>query len=409
MKKILMGILFSILMLGLTAAALADVTINETNFPDAQFRKVVREFDTNRNGKLSSAEIDRIEAVQCENMGITSLKGIEYFTELANLYCSGNKLTSLDVRKFPRLNLLYCDGNQLTSLDLSKNPWMEWLKCENNRIESLDFSKCPHILYAICNNNRLSSLKLKDNDKLCYLYAYGNSGLKTLDVSTCGCLDWVVKHGEIEGSCNFQGWFSNDFPYEVSFVSQILLYVPSGTKVITRVEAESITLSETRANLIRTSSKKFPKLQLTATVLPEDASSKSVEWTSSNPGVAKVDKKGKVTALKAGKAVITCRAKDGSGVKATCTITVEDKKVSRIVLNKKKSTLAPGKTLWLKVKTLKPSNALSKKVKWSSSNKKVATVDKKGKVRAIGKGTCEIVCTAADGSGIRTICTVTVK
>ena len=83
--------------------------------------------------------------------------------------------------------------------------------------------------------------------------------------------------------------------------------------------------------------------------------------------------------------------------------------VKSIVLNKTKATLKKGKTLQLKVKTVKPADATNKKVTWKSSNKKVATVDKNGKVKAVGKGTCTITCTAKDGSKVKAKVAIKVK
>ncbi len=65
--------------------------------------------------------------------------------------------------------------------------------------------------------------------------------------------------------------------------------------------------------------------QLTATVTPSNATNKAVAWTSSNTGVATVSSKGLVTAKAAGKATVTCKAKDGSGKSATCAVTVKPK------------------------------------------------------------------------------------
>ena len=65
--------------------------------------------------------------------------------------------------------------------------------------------------------------------------------------------------------------------------------------------------------------------KITATVVPSNATNSSVKWVSSSPDVATVDDSGNVTALKAGSTYITCTAVDGSGVSASCPVTVTAK------------------------------------------------------------------------------------
>lgn len=121
---------------------------------------------------------------------------------------------------------------------------------------------------------------------------------------------------------------------------------------------------------------------------------KKVKWTTSNKKVATVSKKGKVKGKKAGKATIT--AKVGKK-KYKCKVTV---KVATPKLNKTKETIDVGKTVTLKVENNK------KKVTWSSSDKKVATVTSKGIVKGIKAGKATI--TAKVGKK-KYKCTVTVK
>ena len=66
----------------------AGVTIDNTNFPDANFRTVVKKFDTNQDSSLSDTEIAAVKKINCSNKGITNLKGIEYFTSLNILRCT---------------------------------------------------------------------------------------------------------------------------------------------------------------------------------------------------------------------------------------------------------------------------------------------------------------------------------
>ena len=85
----------------------------------------------------------------------------------------------------------------------------------------------------------------------------------------------------------------------------------------TSIAVASITLSASSAALAEGES-----LTLTATVSPDDAEDKSISWSSSAPNVATVDNAGKVTAIVPGTAIITATANDGSGVSASCEVTV---------------------------------------------------------------------------------------
>ena len=148
---------------------------------------------------------------------------------------------------------------------------------------------------------------------------------------------------------------------------------------------------------------------LKATVSPSNASNKKVTWSSSNKKVATVSSSGKVTAKKAGKVTITVKAKDGSGKKATCKVTVKKPtKVSKIKLNKTSLSLKVGSSSTVKA-TVSPSSATDKSVSWSSSNKKVATVSSKGKITAVGVGSAKITVKAKDGSGKKATVKVTVS
>ena len=170
------------------------------------------------------------------------------------------------------------------------------------------------------------------------------------------------------------------------------------------IKVNKITLNKTTASVT-----KGKTLQLTATVAPSNATKKEVKWSTSNKNVAMVSPSGLVTAKSAGTATITCTAQDGSGVKATCKITVKNPvvKVTRVTLNKTTATLAPKETLTLKA-TVTPTNATNKAVTWKSSNTKIATVSSSGKVTAKAAGTVTITCRAKDGSGKKATCKITV-
>ena len=143
------------------------------------------------------------------------------------------------------------------------------------------------------------------------------------------------------------------------------------------------------------------------TIEPLNATKKDLEWKSSDESVAIV-KDGKVTGKKEGTETITVRALDGSETKALCNVNVKAVKVTKIELNKSEITLKVGKTTTLKTTKIYPNNATNKGITWSSSDEKVAIVDKNGKVKALKKGNVTIIATAKDGSGIKAKCIVKV-
>ena len=183
----------------------------------------------------------------------------------------------------------------------------------------------------------------------------------------------------------------------------------SSFDVLTRAKpvvlVSGITLSETSLTLQPDEMK-----TLTAIVLPEDADNPAVTWESSNEDVAEVNVRGRVIANGIGTCTITCRATDGSGVYAECSVTVSTVQlVTGITLSQTSLSLSlPRNTTKTLTATVTPSNATNKNVTWSSSNTSVATVDQSGKVTAVGIGSCVVTATAEDGSGVTAECAVTV-
>ncbi len=150
--------------------------------------------------------------------------------------------------------------------------------------------------------------------------------------------------------------------------------------------------------------------EISYSVSPSTATNKDVEWSSSDASVASVDNTGKITANKAGTAKITAKAKDGSGVTATCEITVEatEVKVTKINLSEENKTLKIGEKFTLEAK-VEPDTATNKQVEWKSEDESIATVSSSGEVAAVKEGSTNIVATAKDGSGTKAICKVNVE
>lgn len=147
---------------------------------------------------------------------------------------------------------------------------------------------------------------------------------------------------------------------------------------------------------------------LKATVVPDNATNKGLNWASTDEAIATVDSKGVVTGVKAGTATIKVGTKDGNkSAEAEVTVKTPVVLVSGISLNKETTTIDTGKNETLKA-TISPENATNKAVKWASDNADVATVDNAGKVIAVKAGTANVTATSDDQGKVATI-KVTVK
>ena len=90
------------------------IEINETNFPDNNFRNhVSTSYDTDSDNYLSYEEVAAVTNIDVSNKNIADLKGIEHFTALIALYCYSNQLTALNVSANIALTDLSCYGNQI--------------------------------------------------------------------------------------------------------------------------------------------------------------------------------------------------------------------------------------------------------------------------------------------------------
>ena len=170
----------------------------------------------------------------------------------------------------------------------------------------------------------------------------------------------------------------------------------SATCMVTvSVPVENVTLNKTELVL-----QKGQEEVLVALVSPDDATDKTINWSSSNVSVARVDQNGAVAAEGAGTAVITASAGTKS---ATCTITVTIP-VESISLNMTERTIKVNETVLLKAE-INPSDATTKSIQWSSSDVSIASVGSNGMVKGLKEGVATIT---ASADGKSTSCTITV-
>ena len=210
-------------------ASSEGIPIDAEHFPDPAFRAyVANELDPNRDLWLTPHELAAVEDIDCSDMGIESLDGVEWFSRLQTLDCSANNLTALSFSGNPLLKELDCSLNEelaalhlsalgrlevlncngclplttlsvsanmslheldcrecaLTGLTLGQQEDLWYLDCSDNALTVLDLSGCPALQNLMCNGNALTALDLSACPGLRTLECYDNN-LTGLDLSLC--------------------------------------------------------------------------------------------------------------------------------------------------------------------------------------------------------------------------------
>ena len=236
-KRILSMAMVLVMCLGmLPMAAMADaasgeVAISEETFPDANFRAYVLTLPGAEDAVLNAEELAAITKISCSGIKkddkekIETLKGIEHFTALKELDCSGNVLAQVDLSANTALTVLNCSQNplaaldvraltelkklntsftDLTALNVSANPALKELDCSHANLAALDVAVNRELLNLDCSENKLEELSVNSNSKLRELLCSGNE-LKTLDLSKNADLKKLVcsdnQFASIDVSC----------------------------------------------------------------------------------------------------------------------------------------------------------------------------------------------------------------
>ena len=187
MNRIKISFLLCSVFLACSMNARADIEINETTFPDENFRNWILKQPYGQDGVLTDEEIMGVKEIIVRVKRINNLKGIEFFTELTNLACTGNNLTELDISGFSMLSVLDCSWNTLTTLDISRNTTLKNLSCQGNQLTELNLSNNTELEELGCNYNKLTVLDLSKNIALTSVACMGNQ-LTELDVAQCTAL-----------------------------------------------------------------------------------------------------------------------------------------------------------------------------------------------------------------------------
>lgn len=450
----------------------SNIAIDAAHFPDANFRACIlneeKGIDANRDGILSVLEIRNCKELNIEKYGIQDLTGIEYFTYLKYLNVSRNALTKIDISKNSRLVDLKCTGNALTALDLKQNTSLETLDCSQNQLTALDVTgnvylvdlKCtgnaltaltltgnPRLEYLDCEGNQLSSLNVSQNTELLYL-SCGNNVITTLD------LKYNLKLERL--SCSLNRLTTLDLSRNTTLqylecennkltginlgnMGSLLFLNCNGNQLKTlelrkqtklqylycdynRLSALNLT-GNPALSILYCSNNALPYLNLEKNTKLQDFRCEGNVYgiqpdTKRRYDLSKIAglnlKKlsginggtlsGSQVTMDKNATQITYTYDCGNKQSARFTLTVP---VNGLRLNRSTLKLQRNATYTLKA-TITPTMATNQKLKWTSSNSKIASITSSGRVKGLKAGTVVITCQATDGSGQKATCRVTV-
>ncbi len=158
-----------------------DIDVQDDNFKTAMVDEyiVVEEgdfnprakVDTNGDGEIQISEAEAVHKINIDkDYDITSLDGIQYFTNLESLYITGNHVADLDLSKNVNLKVLYIDGIRLENINLSQNVLLKHLTIiREEQLTSLDVSQNTNLTYIEIRIGSITDLDLSHNLKLIQL------------------------------------------------------------------------------------------------------------------------------------------------------------------------------------------------------------------------------------------------
>ena len=188
------------------------------------------------------------------------------------------------------------------------------------------------------------------------------------------------------------------------FIEREAAETPETPEAPKEVKVQQITLTPSTSSVVVGES-----LQITAKVLPENATNTTLKWKITPENVLKpTAAPGQFTAQQVGEALVRAEAADGSGITAECKVVVKPRLVQAISLNATQKNLIIGDSFTLTA-TLSPENATNRNVIWKLVSGDAITLSSDGVIQAKKVGEALVRAEAADGSGITAECKVVVK
>lgn len=340
-------------------------------------------------------ELKSLEKLYIYSNGIKNIEVLESLPNLEYLDITNNRIIDMSplknlkdnstiIEAFSQVPVVVLEnGNYEFSIDL--------MGIDGNKVEFLrspldyDIKKISDGKYELKNKDEVRLIRSWNNDPRSGIRFSGD--VVVFNKNKVEELVKIAKEDPIQKNINKAKSaleLLGTLPTQTSYVNE---QVAALEDLKPGVSAESVSLNKSKLTLTT-----GEKEKLTATVSPENAKNKEIEWSSSNANIAKVDAQGNVEAIAEGKATITAKVK-GTDIKATAQVNVTKKpeviNAESINLNASSANLNKDETYKL-VANINPKNSTQKDIVWTSTNDSVVTVTNNGLVKAIGKGKATI-------------------
>lgn len=216
------------------------------------------------------------------------------------------------------------------------------------------------------------------------IYTSSDSSIATVDSS-----------GIITGRKEGKAIIKIELPKEKIYLEHVV--------IVKNVEVNKLSLSTDEIKI-----KVGTKMKIDVTIEPDNATNKSLTYTTSNSKIAIVNSNGIIEAKREGKCKITIKSNNGKEIILNVSVTAEIVNVKTINIDIPKKEINVGETVQLNVSIL-PSNASNKMITYETNNPKVATIDSNGNIKGLSEGIATITAIANDGSNVKNSIIITVN
>ncbi|GGD88594.1 leucine-rich repeat domain-containing protein [Planktosalinus lacus] len=170
------------------------------SIPDAVFleKLIAQGVDTNEDGVIQLNEALAVTHLNVNSIGsevkIENMEGIQHFTNLVELRCANNLITSLDVTALTNLEFLHCNNNQITSLNITGLSQLTMLWARSNTLAEIDLSGLDNIWWIWVSNNNLNQIDLTGLNSL-EAFEIANNLLSIIDFNPTPNLNYINVSG----------------------------------------------------------------------------------------------------------------------------------------------------------------------------------------------------------------------